>query len=115
MNELKDFKYIDNIFYKCIKDVLEQSRKRIYRNIQTEMVLAYWQIGKMIFEKQGGKERAKYGDGLIRELSMQLTRDFGRGYTISNLKSMRQFYVTFQKSHALRGQLSWTYYRLVKV
>ena len=113
MNELKDFKFLDDEFYKSVKEVLEESRKRIYRNIQSEMVLSYWQIGKMIVEKQGGKERAKYGDGLIKELSIQMTKDFGKGFTLSNIKYMRQFYLLFPKSHALSGQLSWTHYRLV--
>ena len=113
MNELKNFKFLDEEFYKSVKEVLEESRKRIYRNIQSEMVLSYWQIGKMIVEKQGGKERAKYGDGLIKELSIQMTKDFGKGFTLSNIKYMRQFYLLFPKSHALSGQLSWTHYRLV--
>ena len=76
MNELNEYKYIDNDFYKEVKDLLEQARKRIYRNIQSEMVLTYWKIGKMIVEKQGGESRAGYGDGLIDELSVQLTNDF---------------------------------------
>ena len=81
--------------------------------MQSEMVLSYWQIGKMIVERQGGEDRAKYGDGLIEELSIQLRKDFGKGYTITNLKYMRMFYKTFPKSHALRDQLSWTHYRLL--
>ena len=55
MNDIKEYKYLDEAFYKSVKEVLEQSRKRIYRNIQSEMVLTYWQIGKMIVEKQGGE------------------------------------------------------------
>lgn len=113
MNELEKYNYIDQDFYKSVKEVLELARKRVYRNIQNEMVLTYWQIGKMIVEKQGGKERAKYGDRLIKELSIQLTKDFGKGFTISNLKYMRQFFLTFQKSHTLRGQLSWSHYKLI--
>ena len=66
-----------------------------------------------IVEKQGGEERAKYGEGLIKELSEQMTKDFGKGFTISNLWYMRQFYIRFQKSHAVRGELSWTHYRLI--
>ena len=50
------------------------------------MVLTYWQIGKMIVEKQGGESRANYGVGLIKELSIQLAKDFGKGFAISNLK-----------------------------
>ena len=55
MNNPKEYMYLDDKFYKSIKEVLEESRKRIYRNIQSEMVQAYWQIGKMIVEKQGGE------------------------------------------------------------
>lgn len=113
MNQLKEYQYIDDKFYSSVKEVLEQARKRIYRNVQSEMVLAYWQIGKMIVEKQGGDSRAKYGEGLIQELSIQMTKDFGEGFTISNLKYMRQFYMVFPKSHTLCGQLSWSHYRLL--
>ena len=113
MNELKDYKYLDIEFYNNIKEVLEQARKRIYRNINSEMVLAYWQIGKMIVEKQGGDARAKYGDGLIKELSVQMTKDFGKGFDETNLRSIRQFYIVFQKCDTLRRELSWTHYRLL--
>ena len=113
MSELEENNYLDNDFYKSIKEVIEQARKRIYRNIQSEMVLAYWQIGKMIVEKQGGESRAKYGDGLIKELSIQMTKDFGRGFTEANLRYMRLCYSTFPNCHAVRDELSWTHYRLI--
>ncbi len=113
MSDKNEYKYIDNGFYQSVKEILEHARKCIYRNIQSEMVFAYWQIGKMIVEKQGGNPRADYGEGLIKELSAKMTKDFGKGFTISNLKYMRQFYLTFQKGHALSGELSWTHYRLL--
>ena len=113
MSEIKDYKYLDGDFYNSIKEVLEQARKRVYRNIQSEMVLSYWQIGRMIVKKQGGEDRAKYGEGIIKELSTRLTKDFGKGFTINNLRYMRQFYLTFKKRHALSGELSWTHYRLL--
>lgn len=113
MKDLKEYNYIDESFYRDVKEVLEQARKRIYRNIQNEMVLAYWQIGKMIVDKQGGEARAKYGDGLIKELSIKMTEDFGKGYTITNLKYMRRFYLAFPKSHTLCDELSWSHYRLI--
>ena len=97
MNENKDYKYLDEQFYSSVKELLNQARNRVYRNIQNEMALAYWQIGKIIVEKQGGESRANYGDGLIKELSIKLTKDFGKGYTITNLKYMRMFYKVFQK------------------
>ena len=113
MKELTEYKYIDNDFYKSVKEVLEQARKRVYRNIQSEMVLAYWQIGKMIVEKQGGVERALYGDGLIKELSIQMTNDFGKGYNERNLRFMRQLYLVYPKWNAVRTELSWTHHRLI--
>lgn len=113
MKELKEFNYIDDTFYRDIKEVLEQARKRIYRNIQNEMVLAYWQIGKMIVDKQGGEARAKYGDGLIKELSIKMTEDFGKGFTESNIRYMRAFYILFPNRHTLCAELSWSHYRLL--
>ena len=113
MEELTEFKYLDNEFYNGVKEILEQARKRVYRNIQSEMVLAYWQIGKMIVEKQGGEERATYGDGLIKELSIQMTNDFGRGFDETNLRNMRQFYSIFQKRDTVCHELSWSHYRLL--
>ena len=109
MDNPKEYMYLDDKFYKSIKEVLEESRKRIYRNIQSEMVQAYWQIGKMIVEKQGGESRAKYGDGLIKELSIQLSNDFGKGFDESNLRRMRQFYITFKNCGTVYHELSWIY------
>ena len=116
MSNNDEYKYMDRGFYQSIREVLEQARKRVYRNIQSEMVLAYWQIGKMIVEKQGGNPRADYGDGLLKELSSQLSKDFGRGFDERNLRFIRQFYLIFPKRNALRTELSWTHYRsLIRV
>ena len=60
----------------------------------------------MIVDKQGGEDRTKYGNGLIEELSIQLSKDFGKWYTITNLKYMWMFFKTSPKSHAVRDQLS---------
>ena len=100
-------------FYNDIKEILEQARKRIYRNIQSEMVLAYWQIGKMIVEKQGGSPRADYGEGLISELSIQMTKDYGKGFDATNLRKMRQFYMLFPKRATVWRELSWSHYKLL--
>ena len=113
MSNLEKYNYIDEEFYKDIKKVLEEARKRVYRNIQSEMVMAYWQIGKMIVEKQGGVNRAMYGDGLIKELSIQMTTDYGKGYDERNLRNMRQLYLAYPKWNAVRTELSWTHYRLL--
>ena len=112
-NDIKDFKYMNKEFYSDIKEILEQARKRVYRNIQSEMVLAYWQIGKMIVEKQGGSPRADYGEGLISELSIQMTKDYGKGFDATNLRKMRQFYVLFPKRATVWRDLSWSHYKLL--
>ena len=113
MNDIQKFKYLNEEFYKDIRNVLEEARKRVYYNIQNEMVLAYWQIGKMIVDKQGGESRANYGDGLLEELSIQMTKDFGKGFDITNLRNMRQFYIVFQKRDTVCHELSWSHYRLL--
>ena len=70
-------------------------------------------IGRVIVEKQGGNNKAEYGTALIKNLSKKMTKEFGKGFTVANLKNMRQFYLIFQKSYALRSELTWTHYRLL--
>lgn len=113
MEQVKKNEYLDETFYTSIKELLEQVKKRIYRHINGEMVLTYWQIGKMIVEKQRGNQRADYGDGLIRELSAKLTKDFGRGFDESSLRRMRQFYTLFPKCATVWYELSWSHFKLL--
>ena len=112
MEQVKKNEYLDETFYTSIKELLEQARKRIYRNINSEMVFTYWQIGKMIVEKQRGNQRADYGDGLIRELSAKLTKDFGRGFDESSLRRMRQFDTLFPQCATVWHELSWSHFKL---
>ena len=103
-----------NTAYQNIKGILEEARNKAYRTVNFVMVQAYWQIGRIIVEQeQKGKERAEYGKSLIKELSKKLTYDYGKGFNESNLKYLRQFYLTFPNGHALRDELSWTHYRLL--
>ena len=102
----------DNI-YKEIKSILEQARNKVYKVANSTMVEAYWNIGRVIVEKQGGSNKAEYGTALIKNLSKKMTKEFGKGFTVANLKNMRQFYLIFQKSYALRSELTWTHYRLL--
>ena len=102
---------MDKEFYDKIANTLKTARNKVYQTANFVMVEAYWHIGKSIVEQQGGEETAEYGTGLIKELSRQMTKDFGKGFTTTNLKYMRQFYVVFPNSHALRDELSWTHYR----
>ena len=100
-------------FYNEIRNILLAARNKVYQTANFTMVEAYWNIGKSIIEEQGGNEKAEYGAGLLKELSKQMTHDFGKGFTVTNLKYMRQFYLTFPNGHALRDELSWTHYRLL--
>jgi predicted nuclease of restriction endonuclease-like (RecB) superfamily len=78
------------------------------------MITAYWEIGKIIVEKeQEGREKAKYGKGLLKNLSERLVKEFGKGFEYTNLTRMRNFYLTYPNIDALRQELSWTHYRLL--
>ena len=100
-------------FYNQIRNILLSARNKVYQTANFAMVEAYWNIGKSIIDEQGGNEKAEYGTGLLKELSRQMTNDFGKGFTVTNLKYMRQFYLTFPNGHALCDELSWTHYRLL--
>lgn len=110
---MKEGEAMEQQFYEQIKRILSEARNKVYQTANFAMVEAYWNIGKSIVEQQGGEEKAEYGVRLIAELSKQMTTDFGKGFTVANLKNMRQFYLTFPKSYALRSELSWTHYRLL--
>ena len=110
------FQYLDDAFYQSIKGTIEKSRQRIYSSVRSESLHAFWLIGHMIVEKQKGETRAEYGDSLIKELSIQMTKDFGPGFNDRNLRFMRQFAIMFPIWNAVRTELSWTHYRsLLKV
>ncbi len=103
----------EKLIYGQIKDILSAARTKAYSAVNFAMVEAYWLIGKQIVEAQAGNERAEYGTQLLKYLSERLTQDFGKGFTMTNLKYIRQFYLTFPIRHALRDELAWTHYRLI--
>lgn len=104
---------IDLQFYTQIREILTAARNKVYSAANFAMVEAYWHIGKSIVEKQGGETRAEYGSQLLAELSIQMTADFGKGFTVTNLQNIRLFYLIFPNPYALRTELSWTHYRLL--
>lgn len=109
-NDKDDLRLPDG-FYDSISQILEGARSNAYQAINFAMVKAYWEIGKHIVEAQGEQDRAEYGTRLVKDLSIRLTADFGKGFTVTNLKYMRQFYQAFPIGHALSDQLTWTHYR----
>ena len=104
---------VENELFKNVRAILSKARAAVYTAANTAMVEAYWNVGREIVEKQGGASRAKYGDGLVKSLSVKLTAEFGEGFMPSNLFNMRQFFLMFPKFYALRRELSWTHYRIL--
>src|SRR5437879_3674961 len=123
-----------------VRQIILDARGRAWRKVNVEMVGAYWKVGREIVEEeQKGQARAEYGERVIEHLSAGLARDLGPGYSKNNLWYMRQFYLTFTPQllkkrlrkvhalrgecgafpskdrilHALRGELSWTHYRML--
>ncbi|MBA4301640.1 MAG: hypothetical protein C0433_16290 [Cyclobacterium sp.] len=97
-----------------IQSIITSSRENAIRTIDFERVMMYWNIGKVIFEEeQGGKDRAKYGEFLIKAISEEFQPKFGSGFSVRQLELNRQFFRTFPIAHALRSQLSWTLYRIL--
>ena len=90
-SKLSKYEVLDICFYREVSGVISKYRKHINNTINFDLVLANWEIGKMIDKKQNSLPRAEYGEKLIKELSSQMTKDFGRGYTESNLMYMRMF------------------------
>ncbi len=100
-----------------IREILKRARSKSLQVINSAMVEAYWQIGKRIVEQeQEGAERAKYGEAILKDLSINLTNEFGKGFSEPNLRNFRQFFLTypdFQICYTLCSELSWSHNRLI--
>ena len=102
--------------YEEIKILLNSARNNITSNINSTMAKTYFLIGKRIIEEeQNGKERAIYGDELIKNLSLRLTKEFGKGFSKTNLKQMKSFYLIYGKGQTVSDQfkLSWSHYLIL--
>lgn len=96
-NNLSNTKYISQIV-----DLLESARRNVVQTINHTMVATYFEIGRIIVEEeQNGLDRAEYGKGILKELSIQLTKQFGKGFSETNLKQMRQFYLNYSIGQTL--------------
>ncbi len=100
--------------YSEIKEALLSSRNQAYKAVNFAMVYAYGQIGRIIVEhEQKGNLRATYGKAVLQELSNRLSREFGKGFDVRNLRNMRLFYCTFPNWNAVCSELTWTHYCLL--
>jgi len=87
-----------NALFGLVADILDQARGNVVRAVNTQMVLAYWLIGREIVQAvQGGEERAAYGKGIVTDLSQRLTQRYGQGYSAQVLWSFRQFYLAYSE------------------
>ena len=102
-----------NELYSKIADLLKIAKQKVVRAVNQTMVYTYYEIGRMIVEdEQQGKERAEYGKQVLKELSEQLTDDFGKGFSVDNLQNMRQFYQAYPiyETGSRKFILSWSHY-----
>ncbi len=100
--------------FTSIRKLIIDARERVQKQVNAELILLNWNIGKLIVEdEQGGQPRAQYGKEVLKKLSKELTLEFGSGFDYTNLTNIRKFYLAFPKIDALSQDLSWTHYRIL--
>lgn len=109
---MKELQNTEINFIEEIKSLLQEARWKIVRQVNSTMLMTYFEIGQRIVEQeQKGNEQAKYGDYLLAELSESLSASFGKGFSKRNLELMRQFYLKYKNAKsAISHSLSWTHY-----
>lgn len=104
-------------FYEDVRLILQRARKEAYNSANSIMTYAYWNVGRRIVEQeQYGKIKTKYGSYLIKNLSEQLSDEFGTGFSVANLRNCRQFYLVFPKDSygfSMAGKISWSHLRSI--
>ena len=94
-----------------IRTVLDNARGNVARQVNSELLNTYWNIGRIICEyEQSDPGRADYGKQTLKELARALTKEFGKGFSRSNLQNMRAFYLAYEKCQTLSGKLTWSHY-----
>ena len=94
-----------------IKDIILQSRQKVAYEVNNTMLYAYWNVGRIIVEnEQNGNIKAEYGKQIMKELSKELRKSLGSGFSVSNLFNMRKLYITYPKFQTVSGKLSWSHY-----
>jgi len=92
----------NKVIFQQVAELLQNARQQVLRTVNSTMTITYFEIGRIIVEEeQNGKDRAEYGKQLLKDLSKQLTKEFGRGFSIDNLENMRKLFLTFSKSETL--------------
>ena len=100
-----------NFMMNEIRELLLNARQRVTVQVNTELLSTYWNVGKIIVEyEQKNKDRADYGKQTLKQLSKELTAEFGKGFSRSNLQNMRAFYLAYPICQTVSGKLSWSHY-----
>jgi predicted nuclease of restriction endonuclease-like (RecB) superfamily len=101
---------IDNDFINDIKTLLQNARQSVYKSVNTIMTKNYFEVGKRIVEEeQKGSSRAEYGKELLKNLSNELTKEYDKGFSVANLKNMRQFYLAFKNRQTVSSEFELSY------
>ncbi len=107
----KKMNKINKDIYSSIKELMDNARNKVAREVNNILIQTYWEIGRIIVEEeQGNSDRAEYGKQLVTDLSKRLTKEYGKGFSKSNLFNMRNFYLSFPIFQTLSGKLSWSHY-----
>lgn len=102
--------------YIAVRNSLISAQQQVYKAVNTTMVQAYWEIGEQIYKACGENDRAEYGKNLLQYLSEQLTLEFGKGFSVRNLRNMRNFYLAYPIRQTVFAELSWSHYlHLIKI
>ena len=97
--------------YSSIKELMDNAGNSVAKEVNNILIQTYWEIGRIIVEdEQGNSDRAEYGKQLITDLSKRLTKEYGKGFSRSNLQNMRKFYLSYPICQTLSGKLSWSHY-----
>ena len=106
-----EIEHIHQDIFNNIKQLMDQARNRVSREVNNILIQTYWEIGRIIVEdEQGNLERAEYGKKLITDLSKRLTKEYGKGFSRANLQNMRNFYLLYPICQTLSSKLSWSHY-----
>ena len=111
MNNKNNIDRVHDDVFNSIKILMDKARNEVFREVNNILVQTYWEIGRIIVEdEQGHSERAEYGKELINDLSRQLTKEYGKGFSKSNLFNMRNLYLSYPIFQTLSGILTWSHY-----
>ncbi|MDU4334764.1 MAG: PDDEXK nuclease domain-containing protein [Finegoldia magna] len=111
MNNENNIDRVHDDVFNSIKILMDKARNEVAREVNNILVQTYWEIGRIIVEdEQDHSERAEYGRELLKDLSKRLTKEFGRGFSVSNLQFMRRFFQEYEIQQTVSVKLTWSHY-----